>query len=203
MSDFERPLSPREQFESARSQLEQATDNVELIEYAMGRGPLMRVSIPSSRWNAVQPVVGQYGWPEPQDSSIAPVLNYTDNEFIKQLFSDKTRSEDPKVLNNFRLFLRALPIKDMDEVDGVEDVYGLMPVVHRAHALAPEFFTALRTSIRAFPLEESDFAENQLLQDKNADIRTAYHMGYRIMGRLLKEGDASTPIRDAHQALTD
>jgi hypothetical protein len=204
MSNFEGKQSPRSQFESVRAQLERAVDDVELINYAMSTGPLMLSDILSSRYDAIQPVVEELGWPDENDSDIAPVKDYIDTEFIEQLFSTKTPEEDERALNNFRLYLRARPISDPREAAGdLENMYGLNPFVHRANALSPDLFSALRTSMNAFEMSESKLARYQLLRSENSEIRTAYHMGYRIMGRLVKKDDLSTPISDAHQALTD
>lgn len=201
---FERPMTPREQFESVRWQLEHAVQDDDLVGIASLTGPLKLSDIPDSfRSSDVLTVAAIYAWPDDSDTSIVPVESYEETEFIDQLFSAKNRIQDKKALNNFRLYLRATPIEDISSVDRLEDSYGLEPVVHRANALAPELFAALRLSTRAFPLGEARYARDFLLEDDNIDIRVAYYIAYRIMGRLLKTSDRPIPIADAHQALTD
>jgi hypothetical protein len=210
--------TPAERYKLALDMVSRVLAEPECIDYAMGRGPLTLEQLSDDAALRVTDVAERLGWPTDEDESIVPPKDYADNVFLENLFEqpsktplqteemtdeeldDVTRNE--RALNNFILYLRAKPIESFADAEGMEGFYGLSPVIHRAQALAPELFTALRQAVNCFDLSEQEFAKSVLARAESQDMLTALNMSYRIMGRLLKKGDLSVGVRDAHETLT-
>ncbi len=220
MHDKDKNVStPAERFHLALDMVQDVLGNPDCINYSRGRGPLTLDQLSEEAALRVVTVADKVGWPTKEDASISSTLNYTDESFLDNFFEQPSNipytddvmtdeeidalERNTAALNNFVLNLRATPIDNFQEsASMMEGFYGLTPVVHRANALAPELFTALREATNCFTLAEQDFAKSILSREENQDMVTALHMGYRIMGRLLKQGDLSVGIRDAHATLT-
>ena len=211
---------PRDAVERFRESLHsalQVLENPLYIEYAHGRGPISIDDVPADiqvGTNFLE-VVEKYDWPSAEDAGIEPTLDYNDKDFIANLFlqpsgvirgpndTDKSyQDKSHRALNNFMAVIRSVPINNPREAKGLEGLYGLMPVVHRANVLAPDLFDAVREALSAFEMGDQDFARARLSMPESQDIVMCLNIAYRIMGRLLKVNDRAEPITSAHDALT-
>ena len=206
-------------YEAAMETIAAQLSNHELLDYALGEGPLTLKDLSDDALERVTMAGIVYEWPTADDAVIKPTKKYTDETFLQNLFekpsftpwvmpylSEAELNEQTErnecALNNFILYLRASPADASDMASNMANVYGESPVVHRADALAPELFDALRVIMNGFKLSEQKYARTFLEMPMNADVVTALHMSYQIMGRLLKVSDESTGVRDAHETLT-
>ena len=195
-------VTPAERFRVARDTITRVLENPRYIEYAVAIGPLTMDDLDEEAALRVVDVAGQFGWPTSDDAVISPPKDFTDSAFVANLFERPSTVGHENALNNFSLYLRAHPIESFHQASTPAEWYGLSPVVHRANALAPELFTALRDTMNCFDPGEQSLAKSILAGKENTDVVTALNMGYRIMGRLLKTGDLSIGVRDAHETLT-
>lgn len=206
-------------YEAALETIAAQLGNHELLDYALGEGPLTLKDLSDDALERVTMAGIVYEWPTADDAVIKPTKKYTDETFLQNLFEkpsftpwvmpylseaelNEQTERNEYALNNFILYLRASPADASDMASNMANVYGESPVVHRADALAPELFDALRVIMNGFKLSEQKYARTFLEMPMNADVVTALHMSYQIMGRLLKVSDESTGVRDAHETLT-
>ena len=206
-------------YEAAMETIAAQLSNHELLDYALGEGPLTLKDLSDDALERVTMAGIVYEWPTADDAVIKPTRKYTDETFLQNLFEkpsftpgvmpylseaelNEQTERNEYALNNFILYLRASPADASDMASNMANVYGESPVVHRADALAPELFDALRVIMNGFKLSEQKYARTFLEMPMNADVVTALHMSYQIMGRLLKVSDESTGVRDAHETLT-
>ena len=206
-------------YEAAVETIAAQLSNHELLDYALGEGPLTLKDLSDEALERVTMAGIVYEWPTADDAVIKPTKKYTDETFLQNLFEkpsftpwvmpylseaelNEQTERNEYALNNFILYLRASPADASDMASNMANVYGESPVVHRADALAPELFDALRVIMNGFKLSEQKYARTFLEMPMNADVVTALHMSYQIMGRLLKVSDESTGVRDAHETLT-
>lgn len=206
-------------YEAAMETIAAQLSNHELLDYALGEGPLTMKDLSGDALERVTMAGIVYEWPTADDAVIRPTRKYTDETFIENLFEqpsftpgvtqylsgaelNKQKQRNADALNNFILYLRASPADGSDMGSDMTNVYGKSPVVHRADALAPELFDALRVIMTSFKLSEQRYMRSFLEMPMNADLVTALHMSYQLMGRLLKVSDESTGVRDAHETLT-
>lgn len=202
---------PNHEYSEARAALKAALENVDYLSYSIGSGPLLVEEIPDEvKSDILTQTIDEYQWPTDVDAIIEPVEEQPSNES----FLDSMKEGDrPLHTQPLYTFLSAMPAR-ADEASGrgwIFDVYGQLPVVHRAHALAPDLFDNLATVLDAlqkrYPtthaLENprtrvtrealmqptSDNLYNYLREQNNQDVVEAMHMAYRIMGRLLKVND--------------
>lgn len=179
----------------------------EYIFYAGESGPLLFADLPDEAQERTLEVAEAYGWPDESDGNILPTHSYTTESFVANLFNHSMSDEG---LNNFYLNVKAVPRVDMSGIKSTAEFYGFSRMVHRANALAPEFFGALRTAVDHFDMADQATAREFLQQPENKDIAEAIHMAYMIMGRLWKTTDNSVMnvatdevrVTDAHVALT-
>lgn len=205
-------------YEGALETIKAQLASHELLEYALGKGPLTLKDLSDDALERVTMAGIVYEWPTAEDGDITPTKTYTDETFLQNLFEQPSftpgempatgvqewaerKERNELALNNFILYLRASPDGVTDTSD-MTNVYGASPVVHRADALAPELFGALRVIMKSFKLSEQRYARSFLEMPMNADVVTALHLSYQIMGRLLKVSDSSPAVRDAHETLT-
>lgn len=205
-------------YEAALETIKVQLASHELLEYALGEGPLTLKDLSDDALERVTMAGMVYEWPAAEDAVIKPTKKYTDETFLDNLFEQPsfTAGEKPDTgvaewaerkqrneyaLNNFILYLRASPDGATDTSD-MTNIYGASPVVHRADALAPELFGAVRVIMKSFKLSEQQYARSFLEMPMNADVVTALHMSYQIMGRLLRVSDSSPAVSDAHETLT-
>lgn len=206
-------------YEAALETIAAQLGNHELLDYALGEGPLTLKDLSDDALERVTMAGIVYEWPTADDAVIKPTKKYTDETFLQNLFEkpsftpwvmpylseaelNEQTERNEYALNNFILYLRASPADASDMASNMANVYGESPVVHRADALAPELFDALRVIMNGFKLSEQKYARTFLEMPMNTDVVTALHMSYQIMGRLLKVSDESTGVRDAHETLT-
>lgn len=203
MNDFDpkQKLNEEAVLEIARNRLQNSVADPELRGYAYGEGPLTAMELSDEQIYAVMRVASKYGWPDGDDVVVLSTRNYSDASFRENLFSH--RSEDkPDALNNFHLFILARPIDAFDpDTHKLPEIYGMEPVVHRANALAPQFFGDLRTALESFG-GDTEYARERLADNENAAVLEGMNLGYKIMGRLVSRRDTETETTDAHQTLT-
>lgn len=197
---------PSLSFEAARDMACEAAENPGYADFAAGEGPLLLEevldSIPDERHAALLDAALEFGWPGQEDAHIEPVHDYSDMQFLDELFCHRLDKEHS--LDNFILYLRA------DVVDSsllprnvsVEALMGQAPHVHRAQALMPDMMDALRVIYRELSLGDSHFSREFLSLPENWPIVTATNMAYHIKGRLVKAIDFDTTVTSAHDALT-
>lgn len=206
-------------YEAALETIKAQLASHELLEYALEEGPLTLKDLSDDALERVTMAGMVYEWPAAEDADIKPTKKYTDESFLQNLFEHpsftpgakpdvdeveygKQEERNEYALSNFILYLRASPADVSDMASDMTTVYGESPVVHRADALAPELFGALRVIMKSFKLSEQRYMRSFLEMPMNADVVTALHMSYQIMGRLLKASDSSPAVRDAHETLT-
>lgn len=199
-----------EAYDKARSELAKAVVDPELVDYAQGNGLLQMTDIAPARREAEQleAVVDLYGWPAlPEDGIIEPVHNYPNSlTFLDSLCPDDEYGARHIRSSVFYSMLVQKPLLEMETGGKGVWTYGLMPVLHRAHALSPELFDNLRVvlatlSERYGGIYDEDNLRDELEMAHNESVRRAMHMAYRIMGRLIKVDD---PVRfsDRFNAIT-
>ena len=205
---------PNHEYSEARAALKAALENVDYLSYSIGSGPLLVEEITDgTKSDILTETIDEYQWPSDVDAIIEPVEEQPSNE----AFLDSMKEGDrPLHTQPLYTFLSTMPTQ-AEEVSGrgwIFDIYGQIPVVHRAHALAPELFDNLATVLsalnRRYPTTHAiedprvsvkewtyellskptaDNLYNYLREKENQDIVEAMHMAYRIMGRLMKVND--------------
>ncbi|HRF28936.1 MAG TPA: hypothetical protein PL051_04875 [Candidatus Saccharibacteria bacterium] len=200
--------------DEARLTIAAALENPDLIEKAIhaNGGPLTRDAFPLEVTHSTgfREADSVFGWPDIEDRDIRAPHDYSDADFIANLYDNNAYNKNPRSLGNFTARLRANPILDMRDASAkLSDLYGLSPELHRAYAVMPEVMFALNTIFN----ELAQFASNEervawLKLPANADIVTVTNMVYRIMGRLVRASDKRDAegkplVSDAHTALTE
>lgn len=169
--------------------IETAT-NEEYDIYAGGQGPLTLDQLDPELVtdDALQRVVERVGWPTERDAIMGPVHKYhSSSDFVEGL---RTRSH-PYFLNNFNTLLKVEPAENFDPQgpDGMEGIYGVLPVVQRANVLAPELFSSVREIFRAY----KDISQQEELKAILEDDVVANQVwkAFKITGRLVTTDDVT------------
>lgn len=194
-------LESNEPFERARRELEVAVYDRELIDYADGYGLLTLDRISGERLMSAriyQLAYGEDDWPrEDEDSllTLTPMPEFqTDKEFIASLCPEDQYGKTFLATSHFFTMLSQQPRQEGDHLATPLNYYGYYPVVHRAHALAPELFDSLSVVLSELSDQYKRVAKDDELRqviemEGNIAIQRAMHMAYRIMGRLIKVND--------------
>ncbi|HCR55702.1 TPA: hypothetical protein DIV49_01910 [Candidatus Saccharibacteria bacterium] len=200
--------------DEARLAIAAALEDPDFIEKAIhaNDGPLTRDTFPleATHTAGFREADSVFGWPDLEDRGITPPHDYSDVDFVANLYDNDAHNKNPRSLGNFTARLRAKPILDMRDASAkLSDLYGICPELHRAYAVMPEVMFALNTIFN----ELAQLANNEarvawLGLPANADIVTVTNMVYRIMGRLVRASDKRDAegkplVSDAHTALTE
>ncbi len=196
-------------YATAREGLHNALENLDYVDYALDSAPLTFGALAQTQHTRekVHAVVAEFGWPSKlADSLIEPVQNFPSNRaFLNSLKPINPIEGEAGPLHiasgHFFNLISVLPIDEPQEAKRGIDLSGLYPVVHRAHAVAPDFFGNLAHVLnklreRYSIVGETDFLYEELLKPQNDEVVEAMHMAYRIMGRLIKVDDSSTIVRN-------
>jgi hypothetical protein len=138
------------------------------------------------------------GWPNHlEDGAIRPSRQYDDESFRAAL--TREYSIDGISLNNFPLRLSANKAElhqtagkvelHSNETSFADNMYGGLPYVLRAYALAPAFMQSLHERVRCSDGKSAEFIARDPELAQNA------HMAYRLLGRLMKITDNETYFR--------
>lgn len=197
---------PSLSFEGAHQLACEAAENPEYADYAAGEGPLLLEealqNVHDEQRTVLMDAALEFGWPGPEDAGIEPVHDYSDMQFLEELFCHRLDKEHS--LDNFILYLRTDAVESsfLPRNVSLEALMGQAPHVHRAQALMPDLMDALRVIYRQLPIGDSDYSRNFLSQPENWPIVAATNMAYHVKGRLLKITDFDSSVESAHDALT-
>lgn len=185
-------------YAEAHQQLEQVVVNEQIIEFADGSGPLTLARLPREVLNdqRIKDAMARDGWPSLADQLIEGVEHFeTSKDFIDSLKPVDGEYGPRNLYASNVMHLVGYPvINGKAEITSTESLTGLTPVVHRAHAVAPELFDNLQIVIgkmfdRFRVNGDTDYLYDELLQSQNQHVCDALHMAYKIMGRLVKVDD--------------
>lgn len=187
------------EYAEARKGLHNALENVDNLAYAVEGGPLTIAQVNHDRTvdPGFQEVVAKFGWPSYlEDSIIEPVSEFSTEGFLESMRQAGSGGslKGRMNLDHFFIMLRQRPILSYEEMTTGESAHGMYPVLHRAHALAPDLFDNLQKSLvkineRYSTVGPEDNVYIALKEPHNEEIAEGLHMAYQIMGRLLKVDD--------------
>ncbi len=205
---------PPKTIDEARAAIDAAINDPDFIERALltKGGPLTRDKFPVEVTHSpgFREADSMFGWPDFEDRGIAAPLDYSDADFLDNLYDNKSFDVNPRSLGNFTARLRAKPITQNEQAHAkLSDLWGLGPEVHRAYAVMSEVMFALHTIYNELAQTMSTPAERiaWLQQPENTDIVTVTNMVYRIMGRLVRatdriDSEGRPLVTEAHDSLT-
>lgn len=150
---------------------------------------------------AFQEVLGIYDWPNLTDDGIIETAKEYANarEFLQSI--PRVHEFGPASLSSMHMFnlFAHRPIRRYEDSNGyVLAANGVMPALHRAHALAPDLMEPLQEVLfelyqQSRAARDSDDDDDKLMQlllePNNADVVEAMYMAYRITGSLFKVDD--------------
>lgn len=193
---------PDQEYSAARRGLHDALENLDYLDYTLDIGPLTLADIartPAASSDRMHEVVAEFGWPSgKEDGVLESTQRFSSNrEFLESLRPVDEYGAQFVGMNRFFNLTSVAPIYEPVEVGRGIDLQGLNPVVHRAHALAPDLFDNLTITLnklreRYSLIDNTDHLYEELVQSRNEDVVEAMHMAYLIMGRLIKVNDSST-----------
>lgn len=193
MEEFERDIDG--EFIDASEKLDRALENHNYSLYSIKKGPLTLDQLPEAM--IVSPALGkvieQYGWPNANDQIIDTSVVHTASTLRTQLTPPDRASPQDIHTSMFFSMLATRPIGYDEEPQSGLEIYGTMPVLHRAHAVAPDLFGPLQiylsTTRRRFGFTrnyDTDHILTALDQTKGFESMA---LAYNIMRRLLKADD--------------
>ncbi len=190
-----------EQLMAARLTIKRYLHDINFEVMSNERGPLMIAELdPHVRLSSkMHDVMRHVGWPNTTDASMPkPPQFASDNDFLQVLRPHDEYGPRHIASSHFFQMLRVMPEVPESlykKTGSVYEMYGLYPVMHRAYAVAPEFFDSLRVVVddiaqRNEGIREDDNVYQELLQEKNAEIIAAMHAAFQLMARLIKASDS-------------
>jgi len=196
-------------YAEARRTLHSSVENIDYLAYAVGKGPLLLSEIdPSLRQNdAFQETIGAYGWPSAmEDGIIEPTKDYgSSRDFLVSMKPVDVHGPRHITSDHFLTLVSQPVIRTFSEARTGNGFYGILPYLHRGHAVAPDLFDSLQKSLqklyeRYAIISYQDEMYTELLKDQNADVVEAMYMAYHILGRLIKVNDLDTVIGNHHES---
>lgn len=191
-------------YADARRRLEEAMVGERVTQLLETSGPLSIGKLPVvlRHEERVMAEMARDGWPDLKDSIIEGPFTYNSSmDFIDDL---RPMDEDGWQFLGSAHFMRMLskPVIDhREEARSIDDLYGLTPVVHRAHAVAPELFDNLQVVLakmaeRFVFIDDVDHLYDEMIQPHNEQVRNAIYAAYQIMGKLIKVDDNEWMVRE-------
>lgn len=214
-SDY--PLSLEDidrEFRDAVETMDTARNDILFRLYAEGYGPIVVEGVDPERRTIpeFQAVVERYGWPALSDDGIIEGPNDYDDTavFIDQLRPRVVGTGEIRGLSTSHLLntLAQRPIERPEQAKTGHGWLGMYPYLHRAHAVAPEFFGSLRAVLETYQrrysfLSEGDHLYTELQRQENEAVREALYDAYIVCGRLVKVRDYELSRMPPHELTSE
>jgi hypothetical protein len=188
------------EFRDALETMDMARNDIIFRLYAEGYGPLTIEGVDPERRTTpeFQAVLERYGWPSlSEDGIIEGPDDYDDTAvFIDQLRPRTSGTGEIRGLSTSHLIntVAQRPIERPEQAATGHGWLGMYPYLHRAHAVAPEFFESLQAVLETYQrrysfLSEEDHLYAELQREENRAVRAALYDAYTVCGRLIKVRD--------------
>lgn len=200
-SDYPLPVEDIDrEFRDAVESMDTAREDIIFRLYAEGYGPLTIEGVDLERRATpkFQAVLERYGWPTLSDDGIIEGPDDYDDMavFIDQLRPRTVGTGEIRGLSTSHLLntLAQRPIEQPEQAATGHGWLGMYPYLHRAHAVAPEFFESLQTVLETYQrrysfISEGDHLYAELQRKENQAVREALYDAYTVCGRLVKVRD--------------